>query len=75
MADRRDQVLIGFRCDPALREQIEAALKGAPLSQFLRDAVVERLGQMSLPVDPALAQAPSRLGKGGPKPCKKTGKK
>ena len=70
MVERRDQVLIGFRCDPALRDQIEAALAGAPISQFLRDAVVAKLESLNFPVDPQLATAPSRIGKGGPKPRK-----
>jgi hypothetical protein len=63
----RDQVLVGFRCDPELRGQIERALRGAPMSQFLREAVIEKLQTIIGPLDPRLAEAPSRLGKGGPK--------
>lgn len=65
---RREQVLVGFRCDPELREQLELALRGMPMSQFLREAVIEKLATIVGPLDPRLAKAPSRLGKGGPKP-------
>lgn len=71
MKERRGQVLVGFRCDPELRKKIEVAAGGDRISQFLRDAVVAKLETLQLGVDPALAQAPSRIGKGGPKPRKK----
>jgi hypothetical protein len=67
MKERRGQILVGFKCDPALQDEIRAAAKGVPLSQFLREAIVEKLISMNMGVDPALARAPSRIGKGGPK--------
>jgi hypothetical protein len=70
VVSRREQVLVGFRCDPELREQLELALRGTPMSQFLREAVIEKLATILGPLDPRLAKAPSRLGKGGPKPRK-----
>ena len=66
MRDRRGQRYVGFKCDPELRAQIEAAADGN-LSQFLRDALVTKLNEMGIGVDSRIAEAPSRLGKGGPK--------
>jgi len=68
MRERKGQVLVGFKCEPALQQEIFSAAKGAPVSQFLRDAIIEKLQAMQMNVDPALAQPRSRAGKGGPKP-------
>jgi len=68
MRERKGQVLVGFKCEAELQQEIVAAAKGAPVSQFLRDAIVEKLHAMQMAVDPALAQPRSRAGKGGPKP-------
>jgi hypothetical protein len=67
MRQRNGQVLVGFKCDPILQDEIQQAAGGMPVSQFLRDAIVEKLECMKRPVDPMLANAPSRKGKGGPK--------
>lgn len=61
---------MGFRCDPELRKKIEDAAGGDRISQFLRDAVVAKLEALNFDVDSALAKAPSRIGKGGPKKAK-----
>lgn len=75
MRDRKGQVLVGFKCDPALQLEIAKASKGIPVSQFLRETIVEKLSAMGFSTDPALALAPSRLGVGGPKPKPKKAKK
>lgn len=36
-------------------------------AQFIRDAIFEKLKQSGRQLHPGLAQAPSRLGKGGPR--------
>ena len=68
MRERKGQVLVGFKCESALQQEIFSAAKGAPVSQFLRDAIIEKLQAMQMNVDPALAHPRSRAGKGGPKP-------
>jgi len=60
-------VLVGFQCDPALKAEIVAAATPATVSQYLRSALVEKLRADGFPVSDSLAEAPSRLGKGGPK--------
>lgn len=67
MTSRNGQVFIGFKCDTAFREEIARAAGNEPLSQFVRDALIERLRAMNITVPRALADAPSRLGKGGPR--------
>ena len=37
-------------------------------SQFIRDAIVEKLGRMGIEVTPEFAVAPDRIGKGGRRP-------
>lgn len=68
METRKSQGLIGFQCDLELRDQIVRAASPLTVSQFLRTALVEKLDRMGFEVSPRLAEAPSRLGKGGPKP-------
>ena len=75
MRDRKGQVLVGFKCDPALQLEIAKASRGVPVSQFLREALVEKLSAMGFSTDPSLAKAPSRVGVGGPKPKPKKPKK
>lgn len=60
-------VLVGFQCDPALKAEIVAAASPLTVSQYLRSALVEKLRRDGFRVSVALAEAPSRLGKGGPK--------
>jgi hypothetical protein len=66
MSSRNNQVFTGFKCTADFRALVQQASAG-DLSKFIRDALVEKLKRMHIPVDPALAAAPSRLGKGGPK--------
>ncbi|MDR3405139.1 MAG: hypothetical protein P4L99_21775 [Chthoniobacter sp.] len=68
MPTRNDQVFIGFKCDPDFRDRVASAAGSMPLSQFIRDALIAKLKAMNIPVPANLAAAPSRLGKGGPKP-------
>jgi hypothetical protein len=75
MRDRKGQVLVGFKCDPGLQLEISKASGGIPVSQFLREAIVEKLHSMGFSIDPTLAKAPSRAGVGGPKPRPKKLKK
>lgn len=60
-------VLVGFQCDPALKAEIIAAASPLTVSQYLRSALVEKLRRDGIRVSESLAEAPSRLGKGGPK--------
>lgn len=60
-------VLVGFQCDPALKAEIVAAASPLTVSQYLRSALVEKLRRDGFRVSLAMAEAPSRLGKGGPK--------
>lgn len=66
MSTRGNQVFVGFKCDAAFRAQVTAASRGE-ISQFVRDALIENLEAMGIRVDRALAEAPSRLRKGGPR--------
>lgn len=66
MSARRDQVFVGFKCDPEFRAELERASGGA-LSQFVREALITKLQSMGIHVDESLASAPSRMGKGGPR--------
>jgi hypothetical protein len=61
---RNGQVFIGFKCQSDFRDKIVDAAPGA-LSQFIRDAVLEKLARETDHVDKALAKAPSRVGVGG----------
>ena len=58
--------MIGFKCEPELREEIFQAANGN-ISQFLRDAILEKLQFLGIDVDPELFKAKSRKGVGGPK--------
>ncbi|MEQ1854386.1 MAG: hypothetical protein ABMA01_22685 [Chthoniobacteraceae bacterium] len=64
-------VLVGFQCDPALKAESVAAAAPLTVSQYLRSALVEKLQADGSCVSEALAKAPSRLGKGGPKKKKR----
>jgi hypothetical protein len=66
MSVRKNQVFIGFKCDGEFRALVERAA-GGDLSRFVRKALVEKLRALHIHVDPALAEPPSRLGKGGPR--------
>jgi hypothetical protein len=57
-------VFIGFKCQSDFRDKIVDAAPGA-LSQFIRDAVMEKLARENAVVDRSLAKAPSRIGIGG----------
>lgn len=71
MRERPGQAFIGFKCAPEFRDAMIAASSGAPLSEFVRAAVIEELKRIGIRVPRELAAPPSRLGKGGPK--RKTG--
>ena len=66
MAERKG-IFVGFKCKPDFRTEIERAAHKNGLSQFLREAVIEHMARNGIKIDPRLAEAPSRLGKGGPK--------
>ena len=58
--------MIGFKCDAELHEEIFQAANGN-ISQFLRDAILEKLKLLGIDVDPELFKGRSRKGVGGPK--------
>lgn len=67
-AEGRKQVLTWW--DEELLTKIQLGMRMAGYSdrsRFIRDAVVEKLQRLGIEVNPSLAAAPSRLGKGGPK--------
>jgi hypothetical protein len=67
MRERNGQVLIGFKCEPALHREIFDAAKGRPVSQFMREAIVEKLTNMGFDIPPEFSKGRSRQGVGGPK--------
>ena len=67
MPARENQQLVGFKCDPAFKAEIERAARPLSVSIFVREALIEKLRRMGIKVNAALAEAPSRAGKGGPK--------
>ena len=64
------QVLVNFQASDKFRtEMTEAAEKaGLPISEFIRQAVREKMESVGCPVSSlAITFAPSRAGKGGPR--------
>ena len=59
------QTFIGFKCDPKFEAEIKRAKGRAPMSQFIRDALVKYLRGLGIEVPEDLAIAPSREGVGG----------
>lgn len=62
------QEIVTLWMDGDLLNGIDAArtqLRGMPRSQFIRDAILERLHSMGIRVDPSKTTAPDRAGKGG----------
>jgi len=66
MRQRPGQQMIGFKCEADLHEEIFQAANGN-ISQFLREAIAEKLTRLGVKVDPALVRGRSRKGVGGPK--------
>jgi Arc/MetJ-type ribon-helix-helix transcriptional regulator len=65
------QKLISLAVSETFLERVDAALSRAGYgdrSQFIRDAVVEKLSRAGIEVPLELATSPSRRGKGGRKP-------
>jgi hypothetical protein len=60
--------LLGFYANNDLVLKVDEACAGTPRSQFLREAVVEYMAKKGHPLPEHLKNAPSRAGKGGPKP-------
>lgn len=57
-----DSTFLGFKADPALVEMLDQGRGSVSRSQFIREAVAEKLD-----VPLSHASAPDRKGKGGPK--------
>jgi len=65
---KRNQVLVPVPMSPkfvaALQEKL-IKLGKSNRADFIRDAILEKLKNEGEPIDPAIAAAPSRAGKGG----------
>jgi len=57
--------LVGFWCDIRFLKEIERARGRTARSQFIRDALVEKLGALDIAVPAEFVVAPDRAGKGG----------
>jgi hypothetical protein len=66
-------VMIGCWCENTFAAKIDAAAVGKGRSQFCREALTTKLKALGIPVDAWETNAPSRIGKGGPK--RKIGRK
>jgi hypothetical protein len=62
-----DLVMIGCWCENTFAAKIDAAAAGKGRSQFCREALTASLKDLGIPVDAWETNAPSRVGKGGPK--------
>ena len=60
------QKLLGFWCDPDFLGEIDRARGHTPRSQFMRDALTEKLSSLGIEVPVEKTVAPDRAGKGGP---------
>jgi len=60
--------LIGCRCSRSLVSKIDKARGPLNRSQFVRDALLDKLRALGIDVSAAEVNAPDRKGKGGPKP-------
>lgn len=78
MANRgRGQKLVPIPASEEFIDQLNAGVEKTGYrnrSQFIRDAIIEKLHRMGYKISSELAQAPRRLGKGGRKKTK-TGRK
>lgn len=72
MHNTEKQKLIAVWCDHELMAQINAMRGAMPLSQFIRQVIVEYLESKGYEVDRSLIYPPDRAGKGGPKPKSRT---
>lgn len=62
------QKLVAFPASDTFIAELDQAYRGCGYgdrSKFIRDAIVEKLRRAKVPIDAALALAPSRLGVGG----------
>ena len=57
--------LVGFWCDNRFLKEIERARGRMARSQFIRDALGEKLVALDIPVPAEFVVAPDRAGKGG----------
>ncbi|WP_193214953.1 hypothetical protein [Luteolibacter marinus] len=64
------QKLITLHVDGRLFEAAEKCRRGSPRSQWIRDAILEKLQREGIEIPDEAAFAPDRSGKGGPKPKK-----
>lgn len=65
--DREKFKLVGCWCDKDFLAEIEKARGKVGRSQFVRDALVEKLEKMGIKIPRELTVAPDRAGVGGPK--------
>lgn len=73
-----DQKLLPFAARAEFIAELDKALRKLKVtnrSQFIRDAIVEKLRLMGVKLPETLAAAPDRFGKGGPRPGKRTGER
>ena len=65
--DTENQKMIGFWCEREFLELINRERGPLSLSQYIRQALLEKLKAVGVSVDPEIAMAPDRAGKGGRK--------
>lgn len=66
-----DQKLLPFTVKEEFLDELDRALRSLHItnrSQFIRDAIREKLSALGVEVPEGLAAAADRFGKGGPKP-------
>ena len=59
------QKLVGVWCDPELIEELDKARGFVQRSQWVRDAILEKLRRMGISIAAAKAHAPDRTKKSG----------
>jgi hypothetical protein len=72
MESRTGQTFIGLKVSDELFKSVEKASKGRDKSQFVREAIAEKLQREGLTLKEEHILPPSRKGKGGPKKYAKT---
>jgi hypothetical protein len=58
-----DQKLVAFALDKKLLEAIDSARGGADRSSYIREAIVDKLRLLNIPLPDAIQDAPDRAGK------------
>lgn len=68
MSDRTNtQTLLTLHVSDELLDATEKCRRGLPRSQWIREAILEKLQREGIPIEPEAAMPPDRSGKGGRK--------